>query len=231
MRELSFRRATALSLLMHVGLMMVAMTATLKTSVRTPSVYTVRIVTPEAPKVKAAPANRQRVAPKKKAAVSEKPAPAPRADDTEELKKHKAELLEKLKKKQASIYKQDRLSEIKEKLESEQASASATAEPRAATEPAEGQRSRVLDNYINLIHESIKEQWVFPDIDIKGLEAVISITVMKNGLIRINRFERPSGNELFDRSALKAINKTGRVKPPPFGEDFDIGIRFIPDEE
>jgi outer membrane biosynthesis protein TonB len=211
MRELSFRRATALSLLMHVGFMMVALAATLKTSVRTPSVYTVRIVTPEAPEVKAAPANRQRVAPKKKAAVSEKPGPAPRADDQEELKKHKTELLEKLKKKQATIYKQDRLSEIKEKLESEQASVP-SAEP-------------------NLIEESIREKWVFPDIDIRGLEAVISITVMRNGLIRINRFERPSGNELFDRSTLKAINRTGRVKPPPFGEELDIGIRFIPDEE
>jgi len=40
------------------------------------------------------------------------------------------------------------------------------------------------------------------------------------------RIEKPSGNVLFDRSALRAIAKASPVTPPPY--EMEIGVRFYP---
>lgn len=237
MRLLSFRRAAAFSLLLHAALLLFAAAAALRSPVISPVVYTVRLVSAETPEPSLKPASRrQRVPPKKRsakaAAPEEKTAPkkeVPPRDDTEELLKHKAETLQALREKQAALYKKERIGELRSRVASEQSE-----EPPGPSSPqgptSEGERLKILDDYVFEIERKIREHWVFPDIDITGLEAVISITVLKNGIIRINRFERPSGNRLFDRSALKAVSRAGRVEPPPFGEDLDVGIRFRPDE-
>jgi colicin import membrane protein len=93
----------------------------------------------------------------------------------------------------------------------------------------EGAKLKVLDQYYRRIQDRILEVWVFPKIDMKSLEATISISVMPNGEVIINRFERPSGNRLFDRSALKAIHRASPLEPPPFGEGIEVGVNFIPE--
>ena len=60
----------------------------------------------------------------------------------------------------------------------------------------------------------------------KNLEAVISVTIMSNGTVKINSVEKSSGNVLFDRSVLRAINKASPVSPPP--HEMEIGLRFTP---
>jgi len=237
MRLLSFRRATAFSFFLHVAFVLFAAAFAIRGPVQSPVSYTVRLVSAEAPEPSPKSVRPAEKAPQKKPAAEavapkEKTAPqkeAPPRDDSAELMKHKAETLQALREKQAALYKKERIGELRSRVESEQA-----AEPQGPSSPSapatEGERLKILDDYIFEIERNIREHWVFPDIDITGLEAVISITVLKNGFIRINRFERPSGNQLYDRSALKAITRAGRVEPPPFGEDLDIGIRFRPDE-
>jgi colicin import membrane protein len=60
----------------------------------------------------------------------------------------------------------------------------------------------------------------------KGLVAVINIRIMRNGSVTILGWEKKSGNPLFDREALRAINDSSPLPPPP-GE-IERSIRFNP---
>ena len=62
----------------------------------------------------------------------------------------------------------------------------------------------------------------------KDLEAVISVFISKDGTIRVEKIEKPSGNRFFDRSALVALKNASPVTPPPDGAEMEIGIRFSP---
>lgn len=81
-------------------------------------------------------------------------------------------------------------------------------------------------SYGEKIGEEIRQYWAFPSIGAEELEAVISITVHADGKIKINKVEKSSGNPIFDRSALNAINKASPVTPPPY--EMEIGFRFKP---
>ncbi|MDP1758533.1 MAG: TonB family protein [Thermodesulfovibrionales bacterium] len=83
-----------------------------------------------------------------------------------------------------------------------------------------------LDSYAERIGKEIWKRWAFPEAWGKNLEAVISVTIMSNGTVKINSVEKSSGNVLFDRSVLRAINKASPVSPPP--HEMEIGLRFTP---
>ncbi len=80
------------------------------------------------------------------------------------------------------------------------------------------------DYYYSIISRKIWQQWVYPDINTSGLEVIVSIKIGRNGKVISLEIEKPSGNKLFDRSALKAISKAGPLPPPP--EEMEIGVRF-----
>jgi colicin import membrane protein len=84
----------------------------------------------------------------------------------------------------------------------------------------------ILDSYSERIGKEIRQRWAFPEAWGKNLEAVISVTIMPNGAVKINQVEKSSGNVLFDRSVLRAINKASPVSPPP--HEMEIGLRFTP---
>ncbi len=246
MSELSFRKAAALSLAFHMVLVLTAALVSKRASDRNPDIYTVKLVTQKpAPsprrvpppkrqdrrKATPEPLNRQKVQPKEKKSDAAKPEAAPR-EDLMAIKREKAESLRRLKAEQVEKQKDEKLRAIEDRLKAQRLREVAEARAREAEETllSEGRRSKVLDEYKKSIHDRIKELWVFPDIGISGLEAVISITVKRSGTIVINRFEKPSGSAVFDQSALKAIQRAGKVEPPPFGEDMEIGLIFSPDE-
>jgi len=81
-----------------------------------------------------------------------------------------------------------------------------------------------LDSYYALITSKIWSQWVYPDLESKGLEVIISIKIDRNGRIVSQEIEKSSGNELFDRSAIKALSKASPLPPPPV--EMEIGVRF-----
>ncbi|MCX5717141.1 MAG: cell envelope integrity protein TolA [Nitrospirae bacterium] len=84
----------------------------------------------------------------------------------------------------------------------------------------------ILEGYPEKIGKEIRQRWAFPEAWGKTLEAVISVTIMSNGTVKINSVEKSSGNVLFDRSVLRAINKASPVSPPP--HEMEIGLRFMP---
>lgn len=90
-----------------------------------------------------------------------------------------------------------------------------------------GEEGGMLVSYEKKIGREIWQHYtVMPEIKGKNLETIISVTVMQDGTIRINKVEKSSGNIIFDRSVLKAISKASPVSRPPY--EVEIGLRFKP---
>ncbi len=89
--------------------------------------------------------------------------------------------------------------------------------------------------YYTEVWAAIKRQWVLPRslINEKGLEAVVIIVVRRDGKIEKTQFEKRSGNQLFDDSVLRAIQKADPL--PKFPDIYspprdEIGVRFRPED-
>lgn len=94
------------------------------------------------------------------------------------------------------------------------------------TGPAVSGRGSNIDDYGARVAEEIRRHWIFPETGDKGIEAIISVRIQKNGAVQILGIEKSSGNPLFDRSALRAITKASPVTRPL--QEMEIGIRFYP---
>jgi len=82
------------------------------------------------------------------------------------------------------------------------------------------------EDYYSKITKEIWQQWVFPDIGRRDVEAVIAVRILKDGTALVQRVEKSSGNSLFDKSAIKALAKASPLTPPPY--EMEIGVRFYP---
>lgn len=87
-------------------------------------------------------------------------------------------------------------------------------------------KSILFDDYYSKITKEIWQQWVYPDIGKKDIEAIVSIKILKDGTAIVQRIEKSSGNALFDKSAIKALAKASPLSPPPY--EMEIGVRFYP---
>ena len=81
-------------------------------------------------------------------------------------------------------------------------------------------------DYYSIVIQKIRQQWIFPESLEKDLETVVAIKIARDGSVTIERIERSSGNPLFDRSVLRAINRANPLPPPV--RDMEIGVRFRP---
>lgn len=100
---------------------------------------------------------------------------------------------------------------------------SPTETPAASSHSGKG---TMFDDYYAKIMGEIKQQWIWTDTGKKDLEAIISIKILKDGTTLIKRVEKSSGNNLFDRSAVRALTKANPLPPPPY--EMEIGVRFYP---
>jgi TonB family protein len=81
-------------------------------------------------------------------------------------------------------------------------------------------------DYYSKVVNKIRENWVFPESADKELEAIIAIKISRDGTVTIEKIEKGSGNALFDRSVLRAINKASPLPPPQ--NEIEMGVRFRP---
>ncbi len=81
-------------------------------------------------------------------------------------------------------------------------------------------------DYYSMVEGKIRQQWIYPDTLDTDLQTVVSIRIAKDGSITIEKIEKGSGNQLFDRSVLRAITMASPL-PPPLKE-MEIGLRFRP---
>lgn len=88
--------------------------------------------------------------------------------------------------------------------------------------------------YYTEIWNAIRRQWALPDPSkYKGMEAILVLTIRRDGKILDIRFQKRSGNALFDESAEKAVRKADPL--PPFPAIYspsqeEIGVRFRPED-
>jgi TonB family protein len=92
-----------------------------------------------------------------------------------------------------------------------------------------------LSGYYNEIWAKIKKEWTIPEnlSEKKGdWEPIIILTIERDGRVQKSWFEKRSGNNLYDQSAVRAIKKAEPFPPLPkeWGENtLEIGIRFHPE--
>ena len=133
---------------------------------------------------------------------------------------------------EAEQHKQDRIRELKEQARlSEIRQKAAETGVQAARPASEARRNQALVEYGERIEAIIKSNWVYvltgQD---TGLRTKIRVLVYANGTLHIITVDEPSGDRAFDRSALRAIKRTGKVEPPPFGRDEEMILNFYPDK-
>ncbi len=147
--------------------------------------------------------------------------PAPlKKDETERLNVEKA--IESLKQREAA--------RPQENTTATQANAGAAApagEKSAAGDQAAAQRNE----YIALVWARVKGNWTLPQalMPKDGVETIIDVRISRSGALEHIGFEKRSGYQYFDDSALNAVKKSTPFPPLPSyitSNHIEIGIRF-----
>ena len=87
--------------------------------------------------------------------------------------------------------------------------------------PAGGPKGTAADMYRVKITEEIQREWIYPDYMKKDHQAIVSVTIRKDGTLMDPRVEKKSGDLFFDNSVLKAVIKASPVTPPPSGMEME----------
>jgi colicin import membrane protein len=91
----------------------------------------------------------------------------------------------------------------------------------------------IKDQYNAAINGILMENWALPDIKPWGsdLMAVVIIDIAKNGHIINHRFEKRSGDRVFDQFVSRTIQESNPLLPIPAAmriSQYSIGLRFRP---
>lgn len=243
-----FQRATVISCVAHLLFFLTALAILGFRSPLKSKVYTISLVSPgrTAPPSLSKPVRRtppqkkiqrqKEAPPETRTPVAKKPAMSVKEEDPAISKKKAEEAIEKLRKEQKALEerqkeeeREERLKEQEEKQRLEELRNQLAAEGASDVESQipEGERNSAMSAYSDQIMKMVKDNWVFPDVGV-GTRTEVSITVFVDGSIDIKGILTPSGNRAFDQSVLKAIIRTGKVPPPPFGRNENITLNFIP---
>ncbi|MFO7760831.1 MAG: energy transducer TonB, partial [Desulfobia sp.] len=92
----------------------------------------------------------------------------------------------------------------------------------------------VLNQYLATVHRKIQANWILPEVTDwqEDLEAVISITVNRQGTLVRSQFEKHSDNVYFNRFIEKTIKRSSPLPPFPDTlkkEKLEIGLIFHPE--
>lgn len=213
--------SAALSLLVHLALFTLASTILSKTAVHhTAPLYSVTLVADDIGEA----GDEETLQPEASVVSTEK---ASAKGEKAELNRYLSSKIGEIKTRGDKRYISERLSALRAKANVKNTPAARNNQLTAA---GRHPTAAVSDDYYRRVRERIWQEWVYPGK--KGamgpssaiLEAVISITILKDGTIRLNRIEKSSGNPNFDRCALKAINRASPLAPPR--EEVEIGLRF-----
>ncbi len=92
-----------------------------------------------------------------------------------------------------------------------------------------------MKQYLSAVYQKMHDHWVLPDLQNwdNSLEAVLSITIRRDGTVTDSYFETKSDNIYFNQFVLKAVKDASPL--PPFPDQLkentlEIGLRFKPGE-
>lgn len=94
---------------------------------------------------------------------------------------------------------------------------------------------KILKDYCAVVWQQVRYHWNFPEELMRspGLECIISVRIAGNGKILGTSYEKRSGHDLLDETALRAILESDPLPPLPdrlLPGPIEIGIRFKPGE-
>jgi TonB family protein len=239
-----------ISLALHIALVIFLSLNPWPTLIKVqPTAYTVTLM--PVPPPEPVPEIRQPiVVPKEEKPVEKKkPITKPKKDDIVEKVKKSPKKVEKTEEKKVDLKQlQKDLEEIRKKAALDKIRNRVARREKVEKQPAVPSPSQVissnkpsvdvnslLNRYYSLIWEKIKESWTIPQNLLEervDLETVIVVIIEKDGKIKRYWFEKKSGNELYDQTAVRAIKKAEPLPPIPnelSEESLEIGIRFFPD--
>jgi len=95
--------------------------------------------------------------------------------------------------------------------------------------------NQALRNYLaRYVYPELHRNWAWPEgLSNEPLECIIIIDIDEHGNIIKKWIEKGSGNQLFDQSALRAVEESGPFPPlpPPLKPGpLEIGVRFRPNQ-
>jgi TonB family protein len=223
MKEPSLQKTTALSLALHLSFLLISFLLLRQSSqFLMPSSYTINLVSPEALK---GIERRGRISSETTRGTSVTK-DVPKKDVPKEdvdKKFNKDELIEE---KISAIEAKKRVERIVRLRSVISLKGDANNKNISETPSINTGKGSISDDYYTKIRNQIWQQWVYPDTGKKDLEAIISIRIMKDGTISMQKIEKSSGNPLFDKSAIKALTKANPLSPPPY--EMEVGVRFYP---
>ncbi|MDP2167108.1 MAG: TonB C-terminal domain-containing protein [Thermodesulfovibrionales bacterium] len=233
----SFAVSVAISFIVHIGLLSLTAVAVRQRAFEMPPAYTVTLIAPEedtAPPVappapheaktedtvKAASLKEAEKDLSKKAVVN---TPHYEADYRE------SRIKALMKKQSERQHKEDMLSVIRAKKEVGERVRAKQEISIGADAAGAGGGPRSTDPvslYVGRLDSEIERLWYFPDTGgakKDGLRAVVHITLMRNGDVRVDKIES-SGNSLFDDSAIRVFKRLSFFERPP--EEMEIVVNF-----
>jgi len=227
MRETGLRTAAAVSALLHLAIFVVSIIVVDSKKIIMPSPYTVTLVNPDKPG-RPGPAESKQPITETRAAVS--PAPEKQKPVKESITVQKSrndeQMVDERISELISKKKIERIVKLREVISVGSSNTKPSSKPVENKAGASGSQGSMFDSYYGKITDEIRQEWVYPDMGKKDLEATIAVLIRRDGTVSIQGVEKSSGDLLFDRSALKAITKASPVSPPPY--EMEIGMRFYP---
>ena len=193
-------------------------------------------------KSKPAPAAKKAVSlnPEKKKQVKKtapKHAEKPKGPSREEiLQKRIAAIEEQVRQKKEEKRLQERIDALSKKVKQKNVTRPA-AQASSASASGSGTAetiNEVIARYGMEVSQRVWRRWNLPTqiIDPNGLEAIIEIRIADDGRILARKFEKTSGNMLFDQSVMRAVKDANPVPPLPKQlrpGPLVMGIRFRPE--
>ncbi|MDQ7787353.1 MAG: cell envelope integrity protein TolA [Thermodesulfovibrionales bacterium] len=232
MREPSIQRTAALSFAVHlVAFLIVVLVMRQSSQIVMPSPYIVQLVNPGA--VNDFDRDVQKEESPREIQTAAPPAEAPEKNVKEKDAKEKMVQKKLLEEKMAVLAAKNAAKKKIEKLEKIvtlhkiiSLKAGSVKKTKANAQAMGQDGGTPFDEYYSKITKEIWQEWVYPDIGRKDIEAVIAVKILKDGTAIVQRVEKSSGNSLFDKSAIKALAKASPLTPPP--DEIELGVRFYP---
>jgi colicin import membrane protein len=146
----------------------------------------------------------------------------------EQETKRKAEAERKRKAEQEAKRKAEAKAEAARQREAEQA-----LQAQLAEEAAQARAQSALSEFIPYIQERVQNNWLRPLGSPPGLSCVIQVKLIPGGEVVGTRVVRSSGNQLFDESVERAVQKASPLPLPDDPALFkyfrEINFNFVPD--
>jgi TonB family protein len=223
MRGPSIQKTAAVSVLLHLIILVLSVVLiNYSKNVVMPSPYTVSLVSPS--RGRSSGESVQKAAEPKLTEVEEAKSPEESKEVTKTEKKADEKRIEEIMSELSAKNRLKRSSELRKKMAAISVKGS-SAKSVGKTVKA-GSAGGGGSSYNDIIAAEIGSQIIYPETGESQLATHVLVRILKDGTLQIMNIEKKSGNILFDRAAISAINKASPVTPP--SNEMEVVLQLHP---